>query len=267
MDRNRLGLSEDAYSPSSSMYLSSSTTSLNDPPIHPNSTYSTSSQVNSAFSLGGSGIPSQSSWNTQDDEYDDSSLSLHRSDTPADSRVFSSVQLNGSPPAPAKPIYLPPYFQPDRSDSFIAEPPQYLQPEREPFEEESQVHTSNTRQTTTGINPLILAFATYFFGWLGGLVMIFVEKKSRFVLVHAWQSLTAGLLSMIFQVAFLWSTLLIKLYWLSYSAFICFMLVRVILDAPSQRIYKLPLIGNWCEVRAYNRIQSATAGVNPFYRL
>lgn len=143
--------------------------------------------------------------------------------------------------------------------------------------------------------------------------MIFVEKKSRFVLVHAWQSLTAGLLSMIFQVAFLWSTLLIKLYWLSYSAFICFMLVRVILDAPSQRIYKcesssiipiqsiddhhhhhvpspssiyipfiltpstlvrllfrrraVPLIGNWCEVRAYNRIQSATAGVNPFYRL
>lgn len=68
--------------------------------------------------------------------------------------------------------------------------------------------------------------------------MIFLEKKSRFVLVHAWQSLTAGLLSMIFQVAFLWSTLLIKLYWLSYSAFICFMLVRVILDAPSQRIYK-----------------------------
>eukprot|EP01117_Protostelium_nocturnum_P004825 TRINITY_DN1750_c0_g1_i1.p1 TRINITY_DN1750_c0_g1~~TRINITY_DN1750_c0_g1_i1.p1 ORF type:complete len:271 (-),score=72.09 TRINITY_DN1750_c0_g1_i1:26-838(-) len=270
MERNKLSNSDSNFysSPSDSMYLSSSThsaSSLSDPPIHPDFTYSNMSASDSAS------LPSSLSWSKQEeDENLEDSLSLHRREDPGDSKVYLS---NPSIPQVAKPHYLKPqtqYAEPSNTDFRSETPPSFLQSpayeEEQPTNE--QAFAAIQRQTTTGINPLILAFLAYFFGWFGALVVILFEKKNRFVLIHAFQSLSVGLLVMLFQFIFIWSKTLYGIFWFGYLVFLWFMIARVVMDSPTQRVFKLPQIGNWCEFRAMDRIQSNSAhNQGQFYRL
>jgi len=112
-----------------------------------------------------------------------------------------------------------------------------------------------TAFTSLGISHPILASCAYFFGFLGGLVIMLLEKKNLFVIFHAWQSIAVGVLAFMAQILFVWSKSLYTLLWITYLIFDFFMIVRVIMDAPTQRLFKLPIIGDWCEHRAFNKIQ------------
>lgn len=132
-------------------------------------------------------------------------------------------------------------------------------------EEQRLSGSSGQGHSSLGISPSLLASCAYFFGFFGGLVIMVLEKKNLFVLFHAWQSLIFGIFAFLVQICFVWSNSMYTLLWIIYLIFNFFMIVRVIQDAPTQRLFKLPIIGDWCEHRAYNKIQYHT-GSN-FYRM
>jgi len=120
--------------------------------------------------------------------------------------------------------------------------------------------------TSLGLAPTLLASLSYFFLWLGGLVVLLLEKKNLFVLFHAWQSLVSGTIAFIIQFVFIWSETMYSLLWLVYLVFTFAMVVKVLNDAPSQRLFKLPYIGTWCEHRAINKIHYHSGVGNSSYR-
>jgi len=109
--------------------------------------------------------------------------------------------------------------------------------------------------TSVGISPTVLAILAYFFGFLGGFVIMILEKKNLFVVFHAWQSMVVGLFAFVVQIVFVWSKSIYTLLWITYLVFDFFMIARVIMDGPTQRLFKLPIVGDWCEHKAFNKIQ------------
>eukprot|EP01119_Soliformovum_irregulare_P002408 TRINITY_DN12664_c0_g1_i1.p1 TRINITY_DN12664_c0_g1~~TRINITY_DN12664_c0_g1_i1.p1 ORF type:complete len:243 (+),score=7.87 TRINITY_DN12664_c0_g1_i1:64-792(+) len=146
-------------------------------------------------------------------------------------------------PHHAKPHYVTP--SPDPSDSITIESPRV--------------------SSAFGLSPALLAILAYFFGFPGGLVVMLLERRNLFVLFHAWQSLTAGALSFVGQLLVLWSSRLYTIMWIAQLIFTFWMCVRVIFDSPTQRLYKLPGIGDWCEYRAHNKIHYHTAQTSSSY--
>jgi len=170
-------------------------------------------------------------------------------------------------------------------DNYLEKPrghvahPKYLNPQQQQeesprgFSVESDSHletgtpfTSSEHYTSIGFSPVLLAVLAYFFGWLGGLIIVVLEKKNMFVVFHAIQSLTCGALAFIIQIVFVWSKTLYTLLWIVYLVFTAFMIFKVIKDSATPNVlFKLPGIGDWCEERALNRIQWQS-GVSTFYR-
>ncbi len=52
-----------------------------------------------------------------------------------------------------------------------------------------EIETKGYAKKSAGANPNTTAFLAYLFGWAGGLVVFFMEKKNRYVRFHAIQSL------------------------------------------------------------------------------
>jgi len=123
-----------------------------------------------------------------------------------------------------------------------------------------------TQQSSLGLSPALLAVLSYFFGWFGGFIVMLLEKKNVFIIFHGWQSFASGVIAFIIQLLFIFSSTMYTLLWIVYLIFTFGMIVRVISDAPSQRLFKLPLIGDWCEHRALNKIHYHT-GSGTFYRM
>lgn len=99
-------------------------------------------------------------------------------------------------------------------------------------------HIAAEQFTSIGFAPPLLASLSYFFLWFGGLVIMLLEKKNLFVLFHAWQSLVSGSIAFVIQFIFIWSNTMYSLLWLVYLLFTFGMIVRVLNDAPSQRLFK-----------------------------
>jgi len=114
--------------------------------------------------------------------------------------------------------------------------------------------------SSLGISPAILGIMAYFFGFFGGLVIIILEKKNLFVVFHACQSMVVGVFAFIVQIVFIWSKSIYTLLWIVYLILDFFMIAKIIMDAPTQRLFKLPIIGDWCEYKAVNRIQQRSGG-------
>lgn len=78
----------------------------------------------------------------------------------------------------------------------------------------------------------------YFFGFLGGALVVILERKNLFSVFHGWQSMVVGVLAFVVQILFVWSKTMYRILWVLYLVFTIFMLVRVLMDAPSQRLFK-----------------------------
>jgi uncharacterized membrane protein len=144
------------------------------------------------------------------------------------------------------------------------------------------------------MSPALLAICAYFFLVIGGLVVSQLERKNRFVLFHAWQSLVTGAFAVMLQFVFIWNGTLNTLCWIAYFIFTVAMMAIVIRDSPSQTIthckqkseragvwirirwrrmgsllylsfalITVPFIGRFCEQRADNRVREQT--VNDSY--
>lgn len=52
-----------------------------------------------------------------------------------------------------------------------------------------EVEVKGYAKKSAGSNPNVTAFLAYLFGWAGGLIVFFIEKRDRYVRFHAIQSL------------------------------------------------------------------------------
>ncbi|MNC21847.1 Chloroplast import component protein (Tic20) [compost metagenome] len=102
-------------------------------------------------------------------------------------------------------------------------------------------------KSSTGLPENIAACVCYFFPFIGGIVFLALEKRSRFVLFHALQSLIAFGLLMIVHVTSGFIPLLGALIGaiISLCSFAIWLLM--IFHALGGRWYKLPWVGDLAE--------------------
>jgi len=149
----------------------------------------------------------------------------------------------------------PHYVSPQTSQDFSA---------RGFLNEQEEGGYGGTGHSSLGIAPALLAICAYFFGFFGGLIVMILERKNLFVVFHGWQSMTMGVFAFVIQIVFVWSKSIYTFLWIIYLLFTFYMVLRVIQDAPTQRLLKLPIIGDWCEYRAYNKLQYHTGSSNVY---
>ncbi len=92
--------------------------------------------------------------------------------------------------------------------------------------------------SSLGLSPALLAVLSYFFGWFGGFIIMLLEKKNLFVIFHGWQSFVSGVIAFFVQLLFVFSGTMYRLLWIVYLIFTFAMIMKVIADAPNQRLFK-----------------------------
>jgi uncharacterized membrane protein len=112
--------------------------------------------------------------------------------------------------------------------------------------------------SSTGLSPRVAGLLCYAAAWASGLLLVAIERDSRFVRFHAWQSLIGfGVLTSIALVA--WGVTLLTAFvspaafrvmgyvtqiaWMALGATWIF---AVIMVAQGRR-WKMPLVGKWAE--------------------
>jgi uncharacterized membrane protein len=117
-------------------------------------------------------------------------------------------------------------------------------------------------ESSTGLSANIAGLLCYVALWVTGIVFVVMEKKSKFVKFHAWQSImTFGaltvvqiILSIIGTIA--WATLSAGPWWFAHVLGIIVWVITVglwialILLAYQGKMWKVPLAGNWAEKQA-----------------
>ena len=96
--------------------------------------------------------------------------------------------------------------------------------------------------SSTGIDPSVAAMLTYIAGWLTGVFFLVIEKKSRFVRFHAWQSVLTFL--PIFVA--LW---VLPLWFLFWPVSVALWIVLMYKAFHGER-FKLPVVGDIADRRA-----------------
>jgi uncharacterized membrane protein len=96
--------------------------------------------------------------------------------------------------------------------------------------------------SSTGIDIAVAAMLAYVAGWLTGAFFLTVEKKSRFVRFHAWQSVLTFLPTFIA----LW---ILPLWFLFWPLIVALWIVLMYKAFHGER-FKLPIIGDIAERRA-----------------
>jgi uncharacterized membrane protein len=123
---------------------------------------------------------------------------------------------------------------------------------------------SGTSESSTGLSPNVAGLLCYVVGWITGIVFVVIEKKSKFVKFHAWQSImTFGILTVVQIVisilsAIAWSPLgVVSGLWvfLNVLGIIVWVLtiglwIALMILAYSGKMWKLPGVGNWAEKQA-----------------
>jgi len=120
-------------------------------------------------------------------------------------------------------------------------------------------------QSSTGMSANVAGLLCYVglpVAWIGGIVFVLLEKKSKFVKFHAWQSImTFGVLTVVQIIlsiiaAIAWTTLSLGLAWgVHVLGIIVWVIafglaVALMILAYQGKMWKVPLAGNWAERRA-----------------
>ena len=123
--------------------------------------------------------------------------------------------------------------------------------------------SGGSSETSVGMSANTAGLLCYVGLWISGIVFVVLEKKSKFVRFHAWQSImTFGILTVLQLVL---STLLVHIGWASFSwgliragtilgyiiGFATLALwIILMIQAGTGKMWKLPWIGNWAERQA-----------------
>lgn len=119
---------------------------------------------------------------------------------------------------------------------------------------------STLEGSSTGLDPKLAAFLAYFFGIIGGVVFVAIEKDNRYVKFHAWQSIV---FSAAFIIASIGYTVIAAI--LGHIPFLGWLIdlllgavvyiggfvawVILLIKSFSGEEYKLPFIGDFAEQR------------------
>ena len=102
-------------------------------------------------------------------------------------------------------------------------------------------------KTSVNLDENVEGLLCYLLGFITGIIFIIIEKKSRFVKFHAWQSTAAFLL--LFLVSFLvgWIPFV---YWIfSFVVGVVTLILWIVMmyKAYQGEMYKLPIVGDFAE--------------------
>jgi len=103
-----------------------------------------------------------------------------------------------------------------------------------------------SKKSSTGLDENIAGLLTYALGWLTGIIFLVIEKDSKFVKFHAWQSIITfgGLMVITIVVGFI-PVIRIFSGILSLVSLVCWVLL--IYKAYQGEMFKLPVIGDMAE--------------------
>jgi len=105
-------------------------------------------------------------------------------------------------------------------------------------------------ETSTGLTPNVAGLLCYVGGWISGIVFLVIEKKSKLVKFHAWQSImTFGVLNVIYLILFSIPIIGWILGWIvSVLSFVLWIILMI--QAGTGKMWKLPWVGVWAEKQA-----------------
>jgi len=109
---------------------------------------------------------------------------------------------------------------------------------------------SGTSETSTGLSPNLAGLLCYVVGWITGIVFAVIEKKSKFVKFHAWQSImTFGILT-VAQLVLMWIPIIgwILSWIIGILSFVLWIILMI--QAGTGKMWKLPGVGDWAEKQA-----------------
>jgi uncharacterized membrane protein len=118
-------------------------------------------------------------------------------------------------------------------------------------------------ESSTGMSANTAGLLCYVAGWITGIVFVVLEKKSKFVKFHAWQSImTFGVLTVVQIILSIIGTIAWATspfwgpWWFAHVLGIIVWVITVglwialILLAYQGKMWKVPLAGNWAEKQA-----------------
>ena len=110
--------------------------------------------------------------------------------------------------------------------------------------------TAKPSETSVGLSANIAGLLCYVLGWISGIVFLVIEKKSKFVKFHAWQSImTFGVLNVAYLILFSIPIIGWVLGWILWVLGLVLWIILMI-QAGTGKMWKLPWVGNWAEKQA-----------------
>ncbi|MDH5363813.1 MAG: zinc-ribbon domain-containing protein [Dehalococcoidia bacterium] len=105
-------------------------------------------------------------------------------------------------------------------------------------------------ETSVGLSANVAGLLCYVLGWISGIVFLIIEKKSKFVKFHAWQSImTFGVLNVTYLILFSIPIIGWILGWVIWVLGLVLWIILMI-QAGTGKMWKLPWAGNWAERQA-----------------
>jgi uncharacterized membrane protein len=117
-------------------------------------------------------------------------------------------------------------------------------------------------ESSTGMTANVAGLLCYVAGWITGIIFVVLEKKSKFVKFHAWQSImTFGVLTVVQIILSILGAIAVSLFSFGLWNFahvlgiIVWVItvglwIALILLAYQGKMWKVPLAGNWAEKQA-----------------
>jgi len=143
-------------------------------------------------------------------------------------------------------------------------------------EGKAEVKAEGKAESSTGMQPNTAGLLCYLGWWITGIIFVVIEKKSRFVKFHAWQSImTLGILNAVLIIlsiirAVAWASAWKSVWTGSPSSlgfwrftdviFTIVLILTIVLwivlmvMAVTGKMWKIPWIGNWAERQASKSI-------------
>ncbi|MCK4387672.1 MAG: zinc-ribbon domain-containing protein [Dehalococcoidia bacterium] len=110
--------------------------------------------------------------------------------------------------------------------------------------------SSGAAETSTGLASNVAGLLCYVGGWISGIVFLVIEKKSKFVKFHAWQSImTFGVLTVAYLILFSIPIIGWVIGWIV-SVLGLVLWIILMIQAGTGKMWKLPWVGNWAEKQA-----------------
>jgi len=105
-------------------------------------------------------------------------------------------------------------------------------------------------ETSVGMSANVAGLLCYVGGWISGIVFLVIEKKSKFVKFHAWQSImTFGVLTVAYLILFSIPIIGWVIGWIIWVLGLVLWIILMI-QAGTGKMWKLPWVGNWAEKQA-----------------